>query len=661
MGKSSKDPFQPKAICFYIKNKSHEKVFNIMTKYAKNIYNCTIFCYNVYLKYKNDIFKDLHDKLSESKIPSVKKDKQNFINNELFMIFDKYHLKYSDSFKDLINNNKVIFDYIINDDELNQYKVFNSNLSNIRDIYHKELKDHNKIKYNSENKKLVYTDVIDNIINSFYRRNYFMTKNELLNHKKLTIKNKAFIKHVKTKDGYLLNNNEGKWRQKVKDEFWLSSEQSMISSLTLRHIGENRNKLPGHIIGKITNKAYTGIQSYYGLKSKGIRANRPKFLGKNELYNIVYDSTSYRINNNKIKLTVGKYIGTNYDKLVDSTFLNLSDPKYEWETTKPRGTKYVKLNHARENKPENKGFTTLYVKPGFVYYVKKSNPNIIDAKYLNLTIPQRLLEHMENNSKNGKSKIKTIEVVPVLNYKFKIVITYKSIYKKRKIKKEDLDDYKINDSISIDLGMKNLMTIYDPKETQHMIKGGVIKSINEYYTNKISYYTSSASDHKNKQTNKRIKKLWIRRNNSVNDYFNKVVNTIYKRYNDKSFVILGYNENWKDKVNMGTHKNKLFTQIPYAQLITKLTRKLNDNKKDLTKVEESYTSKCDALSLEELKKKKKYNGVRKKGIYISQGETVINSDLNGAINISRKFYKDRIKKITGKKLCNPTRIKVMLQ
>ncbi len=53
--------------------------------------------------------------------------------------------------------------------------------------------------------------------------------------------------------------------------------------------------------------------------------------------------------------------------------------------------------------------------------------------------------------------------------------------------------------------------------------------------------------------------------------------------------------------------------------------------------EESYTSKCDALALEEVRKHDTYLGKRvKRGLFRSSIGKTINADVNGAINILRK-------------------------
>jgi len=58
---------------------------------------------------------------------------------------------------------------------------------------------------------------------------------------------------------------------------------------------------------------------------------------------------------------------------------------------------------------------------------------------------------------------------------------------------------------------------------------------------------------------------------------------------------------------------------------------------NVIKHEESYTSKCSFLDLEDLKKQQKYMGVRvKRGLFRSSTGKMINSDVNGSLNILRK-------------------------
>ena len=57
---------------------------------------------------------------------------------------------------------------------------------------------------------------------------------------------------------------------------------------------------------------------------------------------------------------------------------------------------------------------------------------------------------------------------------------------------------------------------------------------------------------------------------------------------------------------------------------------------------EAYTSKCDALMGEKVCKQKEYLGRRKNRVlYVSGNGKAINADINGAINIMRKYCENK--------------------
>lgn len=57
--------------------------------------------------------------------------------------------------------------------------------------------------------------------------------------------------------------------------------------------------------------------------------------------------------------------------------------------------------------------------------------------------------------------------------------------------------------------------------------------------------------------------------------------------------------------------------------------------------EEAYTSKCDALAREPLGKHDSYQGSRiRRGLFQSGVGKLVNADVNGALNIMRKVFRD---------------------
>jgi IS605 OrfB family transposase len=356
-------------------------------------------------------------------------------------------------------------------------------------------------------------------------------------------------------------------------------------------------------------------------------------INKNEKFNLYYYPSSFKNLNKYIRLTVGKYISNNYNNFCKNELLRASNKKYYNNANIVKSIKY------RKNKKD-------YLKIPDGYIDKKY---LIDATYLYLKIPKIL-----NNKK--------IKLIQIKSYgsKFIIYITYEEILLKpveEKINgialKQSLKNIPtINNSISIDTGIKNLMTIYNPLGIQHIIKGGNIKSINEFYNKKIANLQSINKQQLGISKFNRLYSLLNERKNKINTEINKLVDILIKVYHDKKYFIVGYNEGWKTKINLGNKTNRIFYDIPYARIITKLREKLESNNKELIINEESYTSKCDSLNLENLGKNEIYSGSRiHRGLFISKIGKAINADLNGAINIMRKVI--NLTKINGINLFNP--------
>jgi putative transposase len=102
-------------------------------------------------------------------------------------------------------------------------------------------------------------------------------------------------------------------------------------------------------------------------------------------------------------------------------------------------------------------------------------------------------------------------------------------------------------------------------------------------------------------------------------------------------VICGYNETWKQNINIGKINNQKFNSIPYYLFKQKLENKLNEIGIEFEIQEESYTSKCSFIDEEIIKEHDVYVGKRiKRGLFKTRDGILINADINGAGNIMRK-------------------------
>ena len=419
----------------------------------------------------------------------------------------------------------------------------------------------------------------------------------------------------------------------------------------MRHIFVNKEKIPGDIINNIINKTYSSISSYYDLLKSG-KQNKTslcKYKNKDDKFNLFYSCRSFKLEDDKIRLNVGEQINQIYTDIIQNTNLKkvLINKKinYYYEDD------LIKVNSSKQFfDKKNKITKKDYYEISKNIYIKYSNLKTFNYVYFNL--PKKI----KNN------EIKLIEIKSFRTM-IKIYIIYEFIldgniekYDLKKYEKLTIDE-KMKKTISIDTGVKNLLTIYNPTGRQHIIRGGKIISINHFYNLKIDRLKSINKKVYNKNTFKRLYSLELERQNKINGYFNNVVNELINTYSDKEVFILGYNQNWKDHVNIGRKNNRDFYQIPYLRLIKKLSLALKLRNKILLIVKESYTSKCDGLALEEIKYHEEYQGNRiLRGLFSSSKHKLINSDINGAINIMRKYVK--LTKITGLRLCNPTVLQI---
>ena len=196
---------------------------------------------------------------------------------------------------------------------------------------------------------------------------------------------------------------------------------------------------------------------------------------------------------------------------------------------------------------------------------------------------------------------------------------------------------------SIDLGINNLATVSSNVFEPFIINGKPLKSINQYANKKKAYYQSKLP--KGKFSSKKLENIIVKRNNKINDYMHKsstyIVNQLIS--NEVSTLVIGYNKDWKQDTNIGNVNNQNFVQIPFYKFKKMLEYKCQLQGITVAEQEESYTSKCSFLDNEEIKKHTKYKGNRvNRGLFVSSNGSKINADLNGSLNILKKYLKKKV-------------------
>lgn len=191
----------------------------------------------------------------------------------------------------------------------------------------------------------------------------------------------------------------------------------------------------------------------------------------------------------------------------------------------------------------------------------------------------------------------------------------------------------------IDIGLTNLITMVNNiGKKPIVVKGGVVKSINQYY-NKERTRLQSVYDRQGIKSGLRLTRLTTKRNRKIDYYFHEVSRFVIQwcQENQIDTLIIGYNKNWKQYTRLGKRTNQNFVLIPFNRLIEKLEYKAQDAGIRIIKTPESYTSKCSFLDCEEITYHSRYLGDRiSRGIFQSSNGISINSDVNAGYNIIKK-------------------------
>lgn len=300
-------------------------------------------------------------------------------------------------------------------------------------------------------------------------------------------------------------------------------------------------------------------------------------------------------------------------------------------------TSYVKsIKDYSKNKNKYKGC------PKFPKYKKEINQliytnqccSIKNDGYLYLDKQTKIRIPQFNKYKDRLSNFQQVRVIPKLNNIFTIEMIY-------------IDNEKNNNELnsnlysSIDLGINNIATMILPDEKPILYNGKQLKAKNQYFNKKISNLKSKLSN--NKKTSKQIQELYLKRDNQLSDIFHKLSRMIVNRLIENKIgnIVVGYNKGWKDSINIGKRNNQTFVNISYEKLLSFLQYKCEMCGIKLIINEESYTSKCDGLALEEIGKHETYLGKRvKRGLFQSSIGKLINADVNGSLNILRKVVGD---------------------
>jgi putative transposase len=211
---------------------------------------------------------------------------------------------------------------------------------------------------------------------------------------------------------------------------------------------------------------------------------------------------------------------------------------------------------------------------------------------------------------------------------------------------EIVSEVEVSDVISenkriagIDLGVNNLATASNNiGEQPFIINGRGLKSINQFYNKRRSELQSKLP--KGQFWSKQLEQITFKRFNRVKNYMHHASHYIVKWcvQHQIDTLVVGHNDEWKQNLRMDKVNSQNFVFIPYKMLIQQLKYKCEDVGIEFVETEESYTSGTSFLD-GEVPCKENYNKRRrvKRGLFQASG-TLINSDVNGSLQIIKKVF-----------------------
>lgn len=256
----------------------------------------------------------------------------------------------------------------------------------------------------------------------------------------------------------------------------------------------------------------------------------------------------------------------------------------------------------------------------------------IKNKYLFVDVPK----HLQLKA----SQVKTIEIKPLINGKYELIFVV------------EIEDVALQtpdtNFMSIDIGVVNFLTCYLYDGSSFIFSGRQLLSINRYYDKTIAHYQSIASAQqiaqgkKYPQNTKRINQLYEKRAKQVHHLLHCMTRSLVDLAHSKGVttIVIGDITGIRENANFGHKTNQKFHKLPYRKVINLIKYKAKllgitviDN------IKEHYTSQTCCACKEMPSKENACKSNRKhRGLYVCKDcGTVINADVNGSVNISKKY------------------------
>ena len=419
---------------------------------------------------------------------------------------------------------------------------------------------------------------------------------------------------------------------------------------------ESLLKLMSHIAKNIYNLSLYELRQEYFRNHKILSYYQIKDAIKNNPnYKLLHPYEAAAIINESIQALKLYDKFHNFDGTVKSYYENNKVAEnYKFPKYKKKNS-FANISFALPELTQNKRYQSFNIPNSYLIlngyaFKRKYNDQLLDkfilqshlkeAPKLDIILPRILY----------KKKIKSTRIVPKANgEEFEIQYLY------------EISDSKINyhgiEDMAIDLGVTNLATCITTNLDSFIVDGKIAKSLIRLYNKKIReakillpFKGGTKKAIQNKHS-KYLEKLFLKFNDKEYVYINTAVNILLKRAvkDNVGRIILGWNDGFKEggiknitlTNRIKAHVNQSFLGMPLAKFRDTLIRKAKILGIKVFITDESYTSKVSFYDNEPLNNHD-YLGTRlKRGLFERPNGRRLNADINGALNIYRKFIIER--------------------
>ena len=208
-------------------------------------------------------------------------------------------------------------------------------------------------------------------------------------------------------------------------------------------------------------------------------------------------------------------------------------------------------------------------------------------------------------------------------------------------------------TLAIDLGVSSLITATDGGYSI-IIDGRTLVSKMRLFAKKRTSLQSILSKQKLK-TSRRLHSLYGKERNFANDYLHKASKKVVDHCLKHRIgtIAIGTMHKGITNMNIGTQLHR----IPFGRFVKQIKYKAEEYGIEVTLVNESYTSQTCRICGNVDKSSRKH-----RGLYVCKKcGSVINADVNGALNILKRVSLNLTNEIGVGVLANPARIRIVNQ